>query len=987
MPDVFDTVDQPKADVFDQVGDVFDQVAAPPIKRTREEVAASIPPSDMPGPIGQAAWNALGALYTPFQMLSHLEPTQAISDAIGATMEGINKLTGFKGKTFNPMEAPAITPEQASQIVGAFSLNAGPPTDIGQAVQDTAAGLLSGLSTPKSVLAMAGGKVSPAVPATSFGVPMVQDIPEATKAVGESEAGAEKNKAILRLLLDVAAPIQLARDALPRKVMAETIADTFTAPEVSPDVKGELGSMAGRDMPVTTKLSQAAGEAGVRAAAAGNAAPHLANYFSAKVLDGLPNVDPNLLGAAITEDGLRGLRDQLLDQAHKAANAGDMPAAEALLKEAAEKKTMVGEGAPFKSEADFQKFVERPDVREAVDRAMAERAQHIDPLAEQMGIDITKPPPSGGVFGKPIFFNLFPIKEGAIPDWFRPTGQNSVKVLGSTPGMKRGVKFAKQRTGTAEGYAINFHDMVQNAVRGFLPAATWTKFEAKLRDAGLAVRLPAGASEPFPGWVKAKGGLGVGDLWLNPRIEREFGAAANAYKHGWEKLGAVKLQAITNRIQMWGIIDAFTHITGQAKNLFESPDAHLKTDTALSLLMRSDVALKAYRAWKTATAGSLESLRKKAELASIGALDYRSPNKGWDWVKNPLGPAVHHTIEGIRLMQGDVYDELARQGVVKWSETGKRDFVNQGLQYNKRLQGPVIRFLRDTQIGPFATAARARLIRGVKAGTLSPWLQGADLSSKAWLRANMLAKMGGTAGLIYAINYAINGTGVPRGTKLGQVALNEKDKRGNPLKINLLDKLSSLGTFLRETGIGAAVEAKRSGLSNTQAGEAALRDIINTDVLGFAGPAPRFATTALTGSHLYLQNLRKGLARIDSAKPGESQALLNLQTGSQELNPLVAAGLQTSLGGEPQKDFGEQLRGLLGVVPGTKPELQSRLPRIVTSGEFNDYLDTFAHKIRNAPLGERSKVIREGLQGLTGQQRQKAIAELQRRHLLPRPVH
>jgi hypothetical protein len=969
LPEGF-VADAPAGFTPDSVPAGFQPDERPKLKLTREEVEASIPPSDMPGPIGRALYNAAGALYTPFQILSRTGPVTAVSDAIDATHQLINRMTGYQGPERLPMNQPVIPPEQMGKAIEFFNPNAGPtPVGSGQeALKEFGSEQISGLTTPKSMLAILSGRASPALPATEFAGPMVQDVPEAVKQAATAPAGVEKDKALLRLAMDIAGPIAMANGLKP-KAIAETIADTFAAPEAGSALKDSLLTRAGRDMPKTTALSQPAGEAGVRLAASVEAAPHLARYFSERVLDGLKEVDADKLGAAITEEQLRGRRDTLINEAHKAMAAGDEAAAHSFLDEASKVKTVIG--SAFKTEGELADFVTRPDVLEAARRIREQYKNEIDPLAAQTGLDPAAKPATGGLFGEPLFFNLFGLQEGAIPEWFKPTGKNSLQILGSTPGMTRGTRFAKTRTGTAQGYGTNFHDMVQNAYRGFLEAARKNEFDQKLQAAGLASTFER------PGWTKAMGSFGK-ELWLDPRVASEYGIANRAYKSGWEHLGLVKLQSVANKYQMWGMTDAIIHVKGMAKALWESPDSQLKTDTGIGVLLRSDLALKAYRAFQSATDTHLERLRKMAELANIGALDAH-PTMAWHhWITNPLSPAVSKTIQGIKLILGDTYDRMAAQGVTKWSETGKREFVNQGLQYNKRLQGHFIRNLRDFQVGPFATAAKARMVRGAKAMALSPWLEGADTASKAWLRANMVSKMVGNGLLIGAVNYAISKTMFPRGTKLGDIDTSQKDKHGNPLHVKALDTLSALGPGLRQSGIGAAIEAKRSGLSNVQAFEAARRDVINTQ-LGWLGPAPRFAYGATIGQHLGV-----GLPAYPAAPPGQSQGILNLKTASQELNPLYATSLQSALGGEPQKDFGEQLRGLLGVVPGMKPQLQERLPRIVTAGEFNRYMDSFAAQVRKAGPGERSKVIREGLAKLSGQNKAKALAELQRRHLAPR---
>src|SRR5205085_722120 len=71
----------------------------------------------------------------------------------------------------------------------------------------------------------------------------------------------------------------------------------------------------------------------------------------------------------------------------------------------------------------------------------------------------------------------------------------------------------------------------------------------------------------------------------------------------------------------------------------------------------------------------------------------------------------------MRLTLDDAFTRLRRQGLVVDTETNRRDFVNQLGQYLKKAQQKSIVWLRDTQLGPFATAGSNYAIQGIRAVT------------------------------------------------------------------------------------------------------------------------------------------------------------------------------------------------------------------------------------------------------------------------------
>src|SRR5260221_491964 len=159
--------------------------------------------------------------------------------------------------------------------------------------------------------------------------------------------------------------------------------------------------------------------------------------------------------------------------------------------------TLIGKFGVFRDEAALRAFVKDPDVLAAVDRLKRLYAAELDPLAQQAGLDITTKPTAGGLFPG-AFINLFVPKEGGLPS--RTTVKTRPVAELPTPGapgpsagtprltatMKKRSRFGLQRTGAAEAYGVDFHDMVANAFGGFTEIARKNEFDQALIKAGLA---------------------------------------------------------------------------------------------------------------------------------------------------------------------------------------------------------------------------------------------------------------------------------------------------------------------------------------------------------------------------------------------------------------------------------------------------------------------------------------------------------------------
>ena len=315
-------------------------------------------------------------------------------------------------------------------------------------------------------------------------------------------------------------------------------------------------------------------------------------------------------------------------------------------------------------------------------------------------------------------------------------------------------------------------------------------------------------------------------IYINQKLANEYRIAANVNKNPGEAARWLRLMTTPlNKLAITGMTDASIHVLNQATTLFTLPGAsgNLLQDAALSVLPgRPDFAVSFARALYK---GFRDNRAQLASLAEIGAL--RQPVQGVDWSK----PSTYHHIGGeiiqwmdrtTRLALDDAYKRLASEGWVENSETARREFVNQVGRSNKRLQGPMRRWARDIGFGPFATAGTTFNVLGTRGITLNPGVRARTPAAAVAIKANMLAKLAGSAATVGLLNYIFThkqkGGGVMGrpGTKLGEIDLGTDDKNGRHNVLRLFSMLGP-GRGYRVTGARGFVEAKRLGLSTANA--------------------------------------------------------------------------------------------------------------------------------------------------------------------------
>lgn len=723
-------------------------------------------------------------------------------------------------------------------------------------------------------------------------------------------------------------------------------------------LEGKLRQISGETMPKTTMADQPAGEAGARYGSSQIGGPYAARSMSHEVLPKTSGVDPDLLGAAMTEHNLRGTRKSRQMSANAARAAGNIEEAKMFQDLADAVTTLVGKSGVFKTEADLQAFVRRPEVQFIVAKSDDLYAQRLDPLAASAGLDITRKPQTGDLFPNG-FINLFIPEEGGVPSTRTVSGVNPVAT------MKRGTKFQLRRTGASDKYGVNYHDMVANAYSGFLEVARKNEFDAALVKSGLAV---ISDTKPGPGYTffpYERGkliGIEEGEIafkkslrkniWVRDDIAQEYSIVSNLYRNQFSNVAAVLSGRWATRFQMLGIMDAAYHTRALLKGLAESPMTGKGIyDPIWSAAFRADLIPKVSRLIEATFLDPLQRGQRLADLANIGAL---SAHESYSW-KSPVKSAVRFTEENVRLALSGIFDDLAKDGRFPNTETARREFVNRGLQYNMRFQGPVMRLLRQTAIGPFATAGRAGLARGIRRYGMMEWAPPNDVPSRAWVAANVLGKMAGTTLVVGTLNQLITGEWAGRsGTPLGNVDTGTDGEDGRPISVSVADMMGNEVRGAKALGLRALATSKMQELDANQTAEAMWRESINTLIHPMVGPLPQAAYGAATGKQIGVD-----LPDYPETAPGESKIANRLQTAAEKLNPVVVGGIETAIGKEPKQPPVEGSLSALGIQKGTKPQSFENAAKIKDAAQLRRFIDFVAGEARKKDKTDRREFIRE----------------------------
>lgn len=845
-----------------------------------------------------------------------------------------------------------------------------------------------------------------------------------TGALGEVGMGAAKPAEAGRPTIGELIPPRAASPALPGTAPATapapgsaagviaSLRGLFTkenAGKLKNQIAGTLGTIAGRTFPRITQLSRPAGEAAARYVSSRTSAPYIARLFARDVLTGL-DVDPVQFGAALSEDNLRSVKESNLQSA---ADATDPEVADKFQQMADDTFTFVGDGKTFRTEAEYQAFLNRGPVREAIERHKSNWDAVIEPMyREAMQLDPDVELPARGLqTGARV--NLAAIREG------EPLPPGAVQ--GATRGgllntLRRKSQFGIRAKGTGAAYAANYNDLIENSVNKQLEIANKNTFDNTLVEKKLAVigkpglhpELGGEATVAFP--LKRQTLILPGKsavprnqfIYVRNSIAREYRNAANVEDNPYGEFAAVQVGNLLNRAALAGLTDATVHLTNLTTAMAQLPVSKLGllADSLLSAAGRLDLLAAAGR---TIAKGAPEAIHKSkllqkitpdvvvravedafwknhtqlAELAEIGAVKPEHVSAGLPGLRQ-MSDVIQWYDRTTRMVLDDAYQDLAARGIVENNETARREFVNQVGQYNRRAQGALVRLSRDLGTGPFVTAGRAFNVLGVRGASLNPGVKATSAKNAALLRANAFAKWLGAFALVALLNYLLTGKmGGRKGTPIGSVDQGSNDEQGRMKSFSVIN-LTGQGRALRVTGLRGAIEAKQKGLPGAVALDSAERDIVNSWISPFAGPLVKFGFTAASG---YAPAINVG--RVSKVvAPGESQAYENFWHALKDANPVVA-GIDKAT--EPGKSWEELVKTQLPRFTMQTKQTEKMIenyPAIVRRAQANAFVEDVIRRARYIEKDDdRRKFVRDALDRLDPQDREHAKLTLRFRKI------
>lgn len=780
---------------------------------------------------------------------------------------------------------------------------------------------------------------------------------------------------------------------------------------VSQVVKGWLGTVAGKSLPKTTLRDRQLGEEGARFAASRAASGPMSDVFVADVLTGL-KVDPVKFDAALKADNLLSVQEGFRKKAVDALAKGDIETAGEAIKAAAQVNTLLGaEKFPFKNEKELREYFNQADVAEAVNRHVENWNAVVEPMyKEAAGIDPTVELPTRGKYSG-ARVNLNPVIKGQ----YEPS--NGPKVA-SAPGgtltgtMRRKSPFARQAKGTGQEYRLDYQETMANTFAKQLEIANKRRFDDRLVSTGNAVIAEPGKQIVLPDGEATKSfpflrrGFENKNIYVRRSLATEYAHASDVVLNPYRGSFIVGANQAFARSALFGLTDATVHIENLGTAAFQVPGTTglpLLSESLLSAAGRLDIPVTIARgAIKAAPEiGRTELWRKYADtylpdaiissvnrallknMTQMAALSEINASRMPHGNRLPGMKQLSQTVQGAdrttRMVLDDGYKNLVRQGLVRDTETNRREFVNQAGNYNMRTQGAFIRFLRQTWFSPFITAGRNFASLGVRAVTLNPGVEASSNQAAAALRASMLAKWIGSAALVGTLNYLITGKlGGRKGTPFGSIDTGSNDANGNPVSFNAL-AFTGQSRALRTIGARGYIQSRLQGLPESTAESAAMRDVANTALGSVAGPGVRFAMTAATGYPTAV-----GVGRTSQVvPPGERQWIENLRAATMQANPLLASVEEARKPGGTIAKAVERQLPRFSLQPAKPAQTNERYPQIVSMAQANEFTEWMVGAARSVPLDQRAAFVQQQISRLPPDARARAFREVLRRRVFP----
>lgn len=654
-------------------------------------------------------------------------------------------------------------------------------------------------------------------------------------------------------------------------------------------VRDNMAELASKMFPRATRLHRETGEAMGRLAYAGEHAKILTpDMIDKTVGKNATKADRLLYGNAAVEMRLRHMRDYYEQAARAATDPAEKQSAQDL---ADGVTTTIGPDSPIKTDAEYNRVIASPEMQAIVERWGKFMKQVMeDNFRRATGMDDTDP------INAPTQMPDFPINLKAV------TGEDPgvFKTYGGKRGNVRNVKegkfhFAEQAKGDAEAYELDMGSIIEHSLKHGLQRAA----EREWRDTGIEGGVLSYDSKHLFDGVRGKPIQFKGStqtLYVDPRA---YGEAKNVL-------------ALNDPTKIPGFTDVAPWLI--KASLASTVELAYHSKNLLTFLMKPGI-----RPWDIikntyGVIGKEQWAKDRIiELARIGAMKEHGMESGDLSKYNPLkwgGDFLDVLQKIMRLTGEDAFDRLHKQGSAVGTETNKRDFINQLGQYNKLAQNRLIVVLRDTQLGPFATAGSNYLMQGLRSVALmDPGVTATSFKHAVAMRAEGIAKLAAVISATALANYMMWGKvdGDDK-TPLGAIKVG-KDAKGKTMSWDLVS-MTGLTRGLRATGALAFLEGTHQGLRPGQKVDRAVEGMIGSVLHPAEGPAVAFLHTAATGKNTIGMQVAEKLHHGSQ----DSQAWKNLQAALWNANPLLASLTGHTRAARPGQEpsAGERFNQLLG---------------------------------------------------------------------------
>jgi hypothetical protein len=615
-----------------------------------------------------------------------------------------------------------------------------------------------------------------------------------------------------------------------------------------------MKEFAGEMFPRTSAMHEETGDRLARLVAVKQFARDFGARATEKVMwPGATEADRRLVGATLVELRLRYIEKWFGQEAARLFAAGDTAGSADMSNKERDVGTLVGQpNSPFATHADLVKALSDPRINFAVDRYRTEMEPSLDRwFREAVGIG-PNDPKNVGTQIPGLTINLL----NADPN--KPTpGTVSVSARGDPRAFKTGnAGFTKQATGTGT-YETDLAAMIEHSVGTHAGYAAKQEAYRVAEAAGVGKWVKPG--ERPEGYTIIKDVNPATDTQAAQAGEKNFAVKNNAYG---DFRRSFAVDEPTNLPIVKGVADVLTKAT-----LMSTVEAVYHSKNLFTMLFNPGMSLvnlikNGYKLWAKDPAMT----DRLIELSRIGVslpqtMETMGKEKSlWNSNLNPLtvmGKGLHFLRRAMVLTADEAFTKLASGNAkilglfpvgdmgIKNTEANRRNFINQLGQYARDAQPKLVQLLRDTGIGPFATATTNFMAQGLRSGyTMNPGLQTKTFGGQVAVRAWKFAKIASTLGVVGAINYALwKRVDGDDNTPFGSVKVG--DKNGKTRYFDLLG-LTGATRGWRETGLLAMIEGKRAHAPAAAIKTKAFEDAVMS-AEHLAGPLPQFVHTLVTG--------------------------------------------------------------------------------------------------------------------------------------------